>query len=91
MMLILSLVVGTLLVLFTASLIQTSRFAVARAVASLLGLGFAAFCAFGFFASLEPTGLPNWPWQVGYGVLGLGSLAAVALALLRGGRRSSSS
>ena len=43
---------------------------------TLICLGFAAFCVFGFLATFEPGPRSPTPFRVGYSVLGLGALAA---------------
>jgi uncharacterized membrane protein HdeD (DUF308 family) len=73
-----------ILALFLAVLVLSCRSMFARITASVFTFGFAAFCAFGFLASFEPSDSPNWPWQLAYGILGMGSLLA-ALMLLKGG------
>jgi hypothetical protein len=76
------LVVSAILVtsLFVA-LVLSSRSLIARATALILALGLAAFYAFGFLASFEPSDSPRWPWQLAYGVLTI-CLLVTALRLL---------
>jgi len=79
-------VVGLLALSGLVTLLLAARSVIARVAASILALGCAAFCAFGFLASFEPSDSPNWPWKVGYGVLGIGALVAAALVLRKGVR-----
>lgn len=81
MNLILLILVGTLLISFLAAVIHCSRSVIARVFLSLVALGLAAFCAFGFLASFEPSDSLNWPWHVAYGILGISSLATALLPL----------
>ena len=53
-----------------------------RITGALALLAFAAFCAFGFLASFEPSASPRRPWKVGYAVLGVGCLTG-AIRVLR--------
>jgi LPXTG-motif cell wall-anchored protein len=60
-------------------------------ITGALGLfAIAAFCAFGFMATFEPSASPRWPWQVGYGLIGLASLGG-AIFLLRSKRNRGAS
>lgn len=77
---------GSLAVSVLVALVLSARSLVARFVASILALGCAAFCVFGFLASFEPSDVPNWPWQVAYGIVGVSSLVSVFF-LLKGGRQ----
>ncbi len=56
---------------------------VARITASIFAFGIAAFCVFGFLASFEYSLAKSWPWHLGYGIVGIGSLIA-AILLLKG-------
>lgn len=62
--------------------------ALLRFLLALSLLTFAAFCAFGFLASFEPSASPRWPGQVGYAVLGVAGLTG-AIRLLRPKRQRS--
>jgi hypothetical protein len=77
-------VVALLLLAFLAALVLCARSFMARVIASILALGFAGLCAFGFLASFEPSDAPRWPWQIAYGILGLGSLITTVLLLGKG-------
>ena len=53
---------------------------------SLLLLAIAAFCAFGFMASFEPTD-NAWAFRIGYAVVGIACLVGVVLLIVNVLRR----
>ncbi|MEZ7968674.1 MAG: hypothetical protein QMC23_03265 [Rubritalea sp.] len=81
MHLILLITVGFLGLSFIAAIALSRRSAFASIIASIVALGFAAFCAFGFLASFEPMDSPSWPWQLTYGILEVASLTTAFLGL----------
>ncbi|MCP5524179.1 MAG: hypothetical protein H7A46_21810 [Verrucomicrobiales bacterium] len=83
MSLMLLVVGGIITVTFLGALTLSTRPGIAQVAGSMGALGFAAFCVFGFLASLEPTGSAGWPWQLAYGLLGTGAVALAARPLLR--------
>ncbi|GEM_PF-1703224 len=74
-------ILGVLSVVLLAALVLFSRSVFARVIIAMFAFGFSAFCAFGFLASFEPLDTPNWPWQLGYATLCIGSIIAGLLAL----------
>ena len=58
-------------------------------VGSILFLALAAFCLFGFLATLEPTDTPGTflAFRIGYVVVGLGSLAGLVALVVNVIRR----
>ena len=81
MSLTLLIVVGVLSVSLPAAFVLARRSAFACFAASILALGFAAFCAFGFLASFELSDSASWPWQLSYAVLGVASLSTALVGL----------
>jgi uncharacterized membrane protein HdeD (DUF308 family) len=77
---------GILATFFLAALLLSARFTIARVILSILAIAFAAFCAFGFLASFEPSDSPSWPWQLAYATLGICSLFIPVLLLVKSGR-----
>jgi hypothetical protein len=76
-------VVGILAVAFPVCLVVSAQSWVARVIASVVALGFAAFCAFGFLATAELSEALRWPWQLGYGMLGVCALLTPVVLFLR--------
>ena len=73
--------VSALVLFVSIALILSRRSVIARVATVFLSLGGVAFSLFGFLASLEPSAMPNWPWQVGYGALGAGLLLVIVFCL----------
>ena len=71
--------IGLFVVSFLVCLGFSTRSLIARIVASLMALGFALFCGFGFLASFELSDSASLPWKIGYGVLGVISLSTPVL------------
>jgi hypothetical protein len=59
------------------------------AVGSLLLLSVAAFCAFGFLATFEPTTRPGefLAFRIGYATVGLGCIAGAVLLIVTAMRK----
>ncbi len=58
----------------------------ARLISVLMLLGVTGFCVFGFLATFEPLpATTQWTWRAIYSVVGIASLAGVAVSL-RGSR-----
>lgn len=74
-------VVGVLSILWLIALALSRRSGFAGVVSSLFALGLAAFCGFGFLASFEYSPAVSWPWQIAYGIIGLGSFLTALLGL----------
>lgn len=75
------LVVGFLSVVLIIALALCRRSKVASLVASIFSIGCAGFCGFGFIACFEPSDSLVWPWQVAYGIFGMGFLFASFLGV----------
>lgn len=87
MTLILLIVVGVLLAMWLAVLVLSRQSGLARVAASILALGLAAFCGFGFLASFELPASQGWPWQLAYAVAGVGSLITALFGSTAGWNR----
>ena len=72
---------GVLASLFITVLLLARRSIIARAVASIIALAFAAFCGFGYLASSELSAASSWHWQLSYAILGISSFATAILGL----------
>ncbi len=46
-----------------------------RVMLTVLLLGIAGYCVFGFLATLEPLNDSELAWRIGYGAVGIASLA----------------
>ena len=58
-------------------------------IGSLLLLGVAAFCVFGFLATFEPTNNPGqfMAFRIGYSVVGVGCLVGIGFLIVNALRK----